>query len=162
MVDRGTKPNSSMISSLSRASCRCRLSRRLSSRASMSSWTRAAAVVKPSDIPLLTGGQVQAQGDVGLAGATISDGDDILPVLDVFTARQFHDQGFVHRRNGQEVEGIQAFDRGEAGGPNAALYHALVPVDEFQFGETQQVVRVIRALGGALGGQLAVLPEESW
>ena len=29
----------------------CRVSRRLSSRASMSSWTRAAAVVKPTDIP---------------------------------------------------------------------------------------------------------------
>ena len=47
----GTKPNSSMISSLSRDSCRCRVSRRRSSRASMSSWTRAAAVVKPTDIP---------------------------------------------------------------------------------------------------------------
>ena len=39
-------------------------------------------------------------------------------------------------------------------------YHALVAVDEFQFGKTEQVVGVISALGGALGGQLAVLPEE--
>ena len=81
-------------------------------------------------------------------------------VLDVFTPGQFHGQGLVHRRNGQEVEGIQGLDRGEAGGPDPALHHALVAVDEFQFGETQQVVRVISALGGALGGQLAVLPEE--
>ena len=50
--DRGTKPNSSMISSLRRASCRWRLSSRRSSLASMSSWTNAAAVVKPTDIPL--------------------------------------------------------------------------------------------------------------
>ena len=46
------------------------------------------------------------------------------------------------------------------GGPDPALHHALVSVNEFQFGETQQVVRVVHILGGALGGQLAVLPEE--
>ena len=97
---------------------------------------------------------------MGLAGATVADGDDVFPVLDVFTPGQFHDQGFVHRGDGQEVEGIQGLDRGEVCRANAALYHALVSVDEFQFGETQQVVRVISALGGALGGQLAVFPEE--
>ena len=48
--DRGTKPSSSMMSRLSRESCRCRLRRRLSSRASISSCTRAAAVVKPTDM----------------------------------------------------------------------------------------------------------------
>ena len=84
----------------------------------------------------------------------------MFPVLDVFTPGQFHDQVFVHRGDGQEVEGIQGLDRGEAGGPDPALHHALVAVDEFQFGETQQVVRVVHILGGALGGQLAVLPEE--
>ena len=46
----GTKPNSSMISRFRRESCLCRLSSRRSSRASISSWTRAAAV-KPTDIP---------------------------------------------------------------------------------------------------------------
>ena len=108
----------------------------------------------------LASGQTQAQGNVGLAGAAVADGDDILPPFDVFTAGQFQDQDFVHRGDGQEVEGIQAFDRGEAGGPDPALYHALVSVNEFQFRETQQVVGVISALGGTLGGQLAVLPEE--
>ena len=34
MVERGTKPNSSMMRSLRRASCRCRLSSRLSFQAS--------------------------------------------------------------------------------------------------------------------------------
>ena len=97
---------------------------------------------------------------MGLAGAAVADGDHVLPVLYVFTPGQFHDQDFVHRGDGQEVEGIQAFDRGETGGANAALYHALVSVDEFQFSETQQVVWVISAFGGALGGQLAVLPQE--
>ena len=49
--DRGTKPGSSMMSSLRRANCRCRLSSLRSSRASMSSCNSAAAVVKPTDIP---------------------------------------------------------------------------------------------------------------
>ena len=44
--------------------------------------------------------------------------------------------------------------------PGSGPRHALVSVNEFQFGETQQVVRVVHILGGALGGQLAVLPEE--
>ena len=49
--DRGTKPSSSMISRPRRDSWRWWLRRRLSSRASMSSWTKAAAVVKPTDNP---------------------------------------------------------------------------------------------------------------
>ena len=109
---------------------------------------------------LLASGQAQAQGDVGLAGAAVSDGYDVLPALDVFAAGQFHDQLFVYRGDGQEVEGVQAFDRGEARGPDPALHHALVAVDEFQFGKPEQVVGMVSALGGALGGQLAVLPLE--
>ena len=82
------------------------------------------------------------------------------PPLDVFAPCQLHDQLFVHRGDGQEVEGVQAFDRGEARGPDPALHHALVAVDEFQFGKPEQVVGMVSALGGALGGQLAVLPLE--
>ena len=48
---KGHEACSSMISRLRRDSCRCRLSSRFLSRASISSWTRAAAVVKPTDIP---------------------------------------------------------------------------------------------------------------
>ena len=36
----------------------------------------------------------------------------------------------------------------------------LVAIGEFQFGEAEQVVGVADTLGGALGGQLAVLPQE--
>ena len=56
--------------------------------------------------------------------------------------------------------GVQALGGGEVCRADAALHHALVAVDEFQFGETQQVVGVVGAFGGALGGQLAVFPEE--
>ena len=95
---------------------------------------------------------------MGLAGAAVAHGDAILPLLDVFTPGQFHDQGFVHRGYDQEVEGVQALDGGEAGGPDPACYHVLVAVDEFQFGEPQQVVRVISAFLGALGGQYVRVP----
>ena len=64
MVERGTKPRSSMISRLSRDSCFCKFSRRLSSLASIISYTKPAAVVKPTDIPFLAGGQAQPQSAV--------------------------------------------------------------------------------------------------
>ena len=66
--DRGTNPNSSTISRLRRDSCRRRFSRRLSSLASISSWTRAAAVLTPpSAFP---------------AGAAGAGGDDVFTALD--------------------------------------------------------------------------------
>ena len=120
VVERGTKPNSSMMRSLRRASCRCRLSSRRSSLASMTArGPGPAAVGEAYGHSLLAGGQAQTQGHVGLAGATVADGDDILPMLDVFTPGQFHDQLFVHRGYGQEVEGVQAFDGRETGRPGS-------------------------------------------
>ena len=98
---------------------------------------------------------------MGLAGAAVSGGYDVLPALDVFATGQFHDQLFVHRGDGQEVEGVQAFDRGEARGPDPALHHALVAVDEFQFGKPEQVLGMVHILGGALGGHLPVPPQEA-
>ena len=98
---------------------------------------------------------------MGLAGAAVADGDDVLAALDVFTAGQFHHQGLVRRGDGREVEGVEALDGGEAGRADAALHHALVSVDKFQFGETEQVFWEVHILGGALGGHLPVLSEEA-
>ena len=111
--------------------------------------------------PALAGGQPQPQGHVGLAGATVADGDDVLPALDVFTPCQFHHQGLVQRRDGWEVKGVQALDCGEAGGPDPPLYHALVPVYELKLGQSEQVLGMIHTLGGAQGRQLPVFPEEA-
>ena len=88
-------------------------------------------------------------------------GDDVLAALDVFTAGQFHHQGFVHRGDGWEVEGVQALHRREPGGPDTPLYHALVAVDEFQFGQPEQVFGVAHIFGGALGGHFPVFPQEA-
>ena len=109
----------------------------------------------------LTGGQTQAQGDMGLAGATIADGNDVLAPFDVLAPGQLHDQWLVHRGDGGEVEGVQALGGREAGGADPALDRPLVAVGEFQLGQPQQVVGVADTLGGALGFQLAVFPQEA-
>ena len=109
----------------------------------------------------LAGGQSQPQGHVGLAGAAVANGDNVLPALDVFTACQFHHQGLVQRRDGWEVEGVQTLDRGESGGADPPLHHALVAVDELQFREPEQVLGMIHILGGALGCHLTVFPEKA-
>ena len=111
--------------------------------------------------PALAGGQTQSQGHVGLAGAAVADGDDVLTALDVFAAGQLHHQGLVQRWDGREVEGVQAFHGGKSGRPYAPLHHALVPVYEFQLGQPEQVLGVIHTLGGALRGHLPVFPEEA-
>ena len=98
---------------------------------------------------------------MGLAGAAVADGDDVLPALDVFTACQFHHQRLVQRRDGREVEGVQALDRGESGGADPPLHHALVAVDELQFREPEQVLGMIHILGGAQGSHLPVLSQDA-
>ncbi len=109
----------------------------------------------------LAGGQALSQDHVGLAGAAVADGDDVFTALDVFTPGQFHHQGLVQRWDSWKVEGVQALHRREAGGPDPPFHHALMAVDELQFGQPQQVLGVIHTLGSALGGHLPVLPEKA-
>ena len=78
--------------------------------------------------PPLAGGQVQTESDMGLAGAAVTDGNDILAARDVFTAGQLHYQGLVHRGDGREVEGVQALHGGKACRPDPTLHHELVAV----------------------------------
>ena len=111
--------------------------------------------------PTLAGGQAQTEGDVGLTGAAVAHGDDVFTALDVFAAGQLHHQGLVHRGYGQEVEGVQAFDRWEAGGADPALHHPLVAVDELQLGQPEQVLGMVYALGGALGRHLGVFSQKA-
>ncbi len=73
-----------MIGRLRRNSCLWRLSRRLSYQASTNSCTSVAAVVKPTDIPCWQATRPQPQGHVGLAGAAVADGDDVLVALNEY------------------------------------------------------------------------------
>ena len=61
----GTKPGSSMFKRLTLASWRSNRSRRFSSRASINSFTKAAAVTKATGYALLAGSQTRPGGDVG-------------------------------------------------------------------------------------------------
>ena len=161
MRESGTNPSSSTISTLRRDSCRCRFSRRLSSLASINSCTKAAAVVNSSDIPRWQAARPSPEGHVGIAGAAVAYGDDVLPVLDVFAAGQLHHQLFVYPGDCREVEDVQDLHGRETGGPDPPLHHALAAVDELQFGEPEQVLRVVHSLGGAPGSHLPVLSQEA-
>ena len=161
MGDRGTKPSSSTISRLRRESCLWRLSRRLSSLASINSWTRAAAVVNPTDIPFWQAARPSPRAMWVLPVP-------LLPTAMIFSRRCTYShrassitRRLVHRRDGGKVEGVHAFDGREAGSPDPPLHHALVAVDEFQFAQPQQIGWVVHSLGGALGRHLPVFPEEA-
>ena len=54
-------------------------------------------------------------------------------------ARQLQHQRLVQRGDGEEVEAVQALDYREPGLPDAPLGGAAVAVEQFQFGESQQV-----------------------
>jgi hypothetical protein len=58
----------------------------------------------------------------------------------------------VERRDRREVKTVQALHCREPRLLDAALDHAPFPVDQFEFGQAQQITRVVDALGGALLG----------
>ena len=149
-----------MIRSWRRASCRCRLSSRRSFPGLHELVDQGGGRGEAHRPATLAGGQSQAQGDVGLAGAAVADGDDVFMMLDVLAPGQLRDQWLVHRGDGGEVKGVQSLGGGKSCGADPALDHTLVAIGEFHFGEAEQVVGVADALGGALGSQLAILPQE--
>ena len=110
----GDEAHSSTMSRLRREICRCRLSSRLSSRASISSWTRAAAV-NPTDIPRWQAAKPSPRATWVLPEPLAPTAMTFSPPLDAFAADQFHDKGLVHRGDGHKVEGVQGLDGGEAG-----------------------------------------------
>jgi hypothetical protein len=109
---------------------------------------------------LLTGGEPEPQGDVGLARARRSQGNHVLPRLDIRTARQLQDQQLVQRRERGEVEAVQALGRREARPADAPLDQPPFALQQLEFGQAQEVAGVVDALGGALPGELVVLAQE--
>ena len=68
---------------------------------------------------------------MGLAGAAVADGDDVLTALNVLAAGQFRNHCLVHRGDGWEVEAVQTFDSREPCRPDPPLHHALMAVDDY-------------------------------
>src|SRR5246127_5447222 len=95
-----------------------------------------------------------------LAGTAVADRDHVVAASDVLAASELQDQCLIERRDRREVETVQALPRREPCLLNAALDHPPFPVDQFEFGEAQQVTRMVDTLGGALLGELVVFAQE--
>ena len=96
-----------------------------------------------------------------LAGAAVAEGDDVLAADDVFATRQFQYQRLVERGQCQEVEAVEAFHRWELRFLDPPLDHAPLPLDQFQFGETQQIRCMVHTLGRALTGEFVIFAQEA-
>src|SRR5436305_14893892 len=60
----------------------------------------------------------------------------------------------------REVEAIEAFHRREPSILDAALDHPSFTLDQFEFGQPQQITRVVHPFSSALLGDLVVFTQE--
>src|SRR3981189_2698342 len=97
-----------------------------------------------------------------LAGAAVADRDHVVAASDVLAASELQDQCSVERRDRREVKTVQALYCREPCLLDAALDHPPFPVDQFEFGQAQQIAGMVDALGGALLGELVVFAQEGW
>src|SRR5437868_15212917 len=111
---------------------------------------------------LLAGRETEPETDVRLAGATVADRDDVLPAGHILRAGELHNEGLVERRNGGEVEAVQALHGREPRLLDPTLHHAPFAFDQLQFGQAQQKTDMIKALAGTLPSELVVFAQERW
>src|SRR5262249_42844827 len=104
---------------------------------------------------LLTASQPQSERNVRLPSAAVADRDRVLAASDVLAAGEFQDQCLVERRDRREVETVEAFDRREPCLLDAALDHSPFPVDQFEFGQAQQIAGMVDPLGGICWASLS-------
>src|ERR1035437_6634841 len=97
---------------------------------------------------------------MGRAGAGVADRDDVLPAGYILRAGELQNENLVERRNGGEVEAVQALHGREPRLLDPPLDHPPFAVDQLQFGQAQQKGDVIETLGGAPPGELVVLAQE--
>ena len=97
---------------------------------------------------------------MGLPRAAVAEHDDVVAGNNKLAARQLQNQRLVEGRHRGKVEGVQALHRREAGLADAPLDEAALAVDQLQFGQAQQISRVIDAFPGAFAGDLLVLAQE--
>ena len=75
-------------------------------------------------------------------------------------SQRVQNQRLVERRDCGEVEAVEAFHCREACLFDAALDHPPFPLDQFEFGQAQQIAGMINALCGALLGEFVVFAQE--
>ena len=69
-------------------------------------------------------------------------------------------QCLVERRQCQEVEAVDTFDRREPRLLDSPLDHPQLALDQLEFGQAQQVAGMLDALGSSLPGELVILTQE--
>src|SRR5438270_7976853 len=99
--------------------------------------------------------------NMGLPRAAVADRDHVLSARDVLAAGKLQHHCLVERRDRREIETVQALDRRKPRLLDAALDHPLLPVDQFELGQAQQITRVVDAFGSALLGKLVVFAQEA-
>jgi hypothetical protein len=77
-----------------------------------------------------------------------------------FAASELQDQCLIERRDRREVETVAALHRREPRLLDAALDHPSFSLDQFEFGQAQQIAGMIDPLGSALLGELVVFAQE--
>ena len=110
--------------------------------------------------PFLAGGEPQAKGDVGFAGATWAKGDHVLPPFHPVAAHQLQNLHLVELGDRLEVEAVKAFCGREPGCLDAALDHPSFAIAQLQFYQALQELDVVQPLGGALARHLLILAQE--
>ncbi len=68
----------------------------------------------------------------------------------------------VQGRNGFEVKAVETFSCWEPGSLDAPFHHSTLPVNEFQFRQSQQIAGMIDTLSRTLLCDLVMFPQEGW
>jgi len=69
---------------------------------------------------------------MGLAGAAVAESDDVVVAVDVLAPGQLQHQSLIEGRHRQEIEGVEALGRWEAGRFDPAVHHAMMTLDQLQ------------------------------
>src|ERR1039458_8336774 len=96
-----------------------------------------------------------------LRRVVVLDAQHVLAAQQKLAARQLQYQRLVDRRNGEKLEGVQALDHRKTCLMNAAFGGPTLAVQQLLFCQTQQVARIVHALGGTLPRHFVVLAQES-
>jgi hypothetical protein len=95
-----------------------------------------------------------------LAGAGITQSNNIVAGDEICAAREFENERLVERWNGGEVERVETFHRREMRGADAPLDHAPFAIDEFELGETQKEADMIETFARGLRGDFFIFAQE--
>ena len=96
--------------------------------------------------------------NAGCSGRSTSD--HVLATLDPFAPGEIEDLGFVHRRDGLELEAVEALDGGELHRLDAPLHEAPFTVDELELDQAREELDVVQALVRRQARHLLVLAKE--